>query len=57
MSFVEACMRCGVEPVCVSFFTTEEVFKELVCIAERNDVDVQELMRMLVDDFLINTPE
>lgn len=57
MSFVDSCLNCGVEPVMLSFYTTEEVLLELARIAQENEVTVSELLRIVTDDFILNTPE
>lgn len=42
---------------CIRFGVTLEVKHELEEIADNNDVTLEQLMRDLVDDFILNTPQ
>lgn len=56
-NFTRSCKEMGITPEPILFHTTKGVKQELTRIARNNDCTLQELLRILTDDFLENQPE
>ena len=56
-TFEEHCIMVGVDPVILKFGVTPDVYNELRSIAMSNDTNIEDLLRDIIDDFLLNTPE
>ena len=56
-NFTRSCKKLGIKPEPILFHTTKGVKQELNRIASENDCTLQELLRILTDDFLEHQPE
>ena len=56
-NFIRSCKKLGITPAPILFHTTWGVKQELTRIARDNDCTLQELLRILTDDFIEHQPE
>lgn len=57
MNFKDKLERVGVKGHTLTFDVTEDVYNELLMIAAKNDCDIEQLMRDMIDYFLITLPQ